>query len=134
MLKLTNSRSRLIRESLPADDPRQRKPDTTLAESQLGWRATTPLVDGLKATIEYFDRLLSEDGTVPAYAHGAVLGQVGSGTLASIEALQNRTPPGPSGQRLKGKSSPIRVRRGYIHRFRGDTSGDEVCLSDVEGR
>jgi UDP-glucuronate decarboxylase len=66
VLELTNSRSLLVRKPLPADDPRQRKPDTTLAESQLGWKAATPLREGLKKTIEYFDRLLAEDGTVPA--------------------------------------------------------------------
>jgi len=66
VLELTNSRSLLVRKPLPADDPRQRKPDTALAESQLGWKAATPLREGLKKTIEYFDRLLSEDGAVPA--------------------------------------------------------------------
>jgi UDP-glucuronate decarboxylase len=59
VIKLTNSRSPLVRNPLPSDDPRQRRPDTALAESQLRWRATTPLADGLKHTIAYFDELLA---------------------------------------------------------------------------
>jgi UDP-glucuronate decarboxylase len=39
---------------LPADDPRQRRPDITLATSLLGWSPTTPLVEGLRPTIDYF--------------------------------------------------------------------------------
>jgi UDP-glucuronate decarboxylase len=39
---------------LPADDPRQRCPDITLARKRLGWKPATPLDKGLKATIEYF--------------------------------------------------------------------------------
>ncbi|HEX6996418.1 MAG TPA: UDP-glucuronic acid decarboxylase family protein [Gammaproteobacteria bacterium] len=59
VLELTNSRSKIVRKPLPADDPRQRKPDTTLAESQLGWKAVTPLREGLPPTIAYFDNLLA---------------------------------------------------------------------------
>ncbi len=44
---------------MPADDPRQRKPDTAQAEQTLGWKATTPLEEGLKLTIAYFESLLS---------------------------------------------------------------------------
>jgi UDP-glucuronate decarboxylase len=66
VLDLTGSRSKLIHAPLPADDPRQRRPDTTLAESTLGWRARMPLEEGLKLTIAYFDSLLSR----PARARG----------------------------------------------------------------
>ena len=59
VIALTNSRSALIREPLPSDDPRQRKPDATLAETKLGWRAATPLKEGLRHTIEYFDQVLA---------------------------------------------------------------------------
>src|SRR5262249_10996748 len=62
VLKMTGSRSQLVHKPLPADDPRQRRPDSALAASRLGWRATTPLEQGLKHTIEYFDRLLTETG------------------------------------------------------------------------
>lgn len=59
VIALTNSRSAINRLPLPADDPRQRKPDTTLATEALGWRATTRLDDGLRETIAYFDGLLA---------------------------------------------------------------------------
>jgi UDP-glucuronate decarboxylase len=65
VIRLTNSRSRLIRLPLPADDPRQRRPDPTVAEAKLGWKATTPLAEGLKHTIAYFDRLLAERSDTP---------------------------------------------------------------------
>jgi UDP-glucuronate decarboxylase len=55
VIDLTHSKSKLIRKPLPADDPRQRKPDTQLAQSTLGWSATTPLAEGLRYTIDYFD-------------------------------------------------------------------------------
>ncbi|MEP7247081.1 MAG: NAD-dependent epimerase/dehydratase family protein, partial [Gammaproteobacteria bacterium] len=58
VVELTNSQSRIVYSALPADDPRQRKPDTTLAEATLGWKAATPLAEGLKYTIAYFDSLL----------------------------------------------------------------------------
>ena len=60
VIEMTNSRSQIVRKPLPADDPRQRKPDTALAESALGWRARTPLAEGLRHTITYFDKLLAE--------------------------------------------------------------------------
>jgi UDP-glucuronate decarboxylase len=63
VLTLTNSRSALIHEALPADDPHQRRPDTSLAETRLGWRATTPLAEGLRHTIGYFEKLLMEIGS-----------------------------------------------------------------------
>jgi UDP-glucuronate decarboxylase len=63
VIELTNSRSTVIHRPLPADDPRQRKPDTTLAEARLAWKATTPLREGLKSTIAYFDQLLANNST-----------------------------------------------------------------------
>ncbi len=59
VIELTGSRSKLVHLPLPSDDPRQRRPDTTLAQATLGWKATTPLAQGLKHTIAYFDSLLS---------------------------------------------------------------------------
>jgi UDP-glucuronate decarboxylase len=59
VISLTNSRSRIVREPLPQDDPRQRRPDTGLASDVLKWTATTPLAAGLRSTIAYFDSLLS---------------------------------------------------------------------------
>jgi UDP-glucuronate decarboxylase len=56
--ELTGSRSALVHEALPQDDPRQRKPDIGLARARLGWEPTMALRDGLKPTIQYFDTLL----------------------------------------------------------------------------
>ena len=61
VIRLTNSKSRLIEMPLPADDPKQRRPDITKAKKILNWEPVTPLEEGLKKTIEYFDRLLAED-------------------------------------------------------------------------
>ncbi len=58
VIELTGSKSKLVRKKLPSDDPKQRRPDTQLAEKHLGWQATTPLAEGLKPTIAYFDALL----------------------------------------------------------------------------
>jgi UDP-glucuronate decarboxylase len=66
VIELTGSKSSLKYEPLPNDDPQERRPDTTLAEKHLDWKAATPLVDGLKATIAYFDELLSAMGRGPA--------------------------------------------------------------------
>jgi UDP-glucuronate decarboxylase len=52
------SRSKIVRKPLPADDPRQRQPDITLAKQKLGWAPTVPLEVGLDRTIQYFDALL----------------------------------------------------------------------------
>ena len=60
---LTGSRSQLVHEPLPPDDPRQRQPDIALAREQLGWEPTIALRDGLKPTIAYFERLLRTQAT-----------------------------------------------------------------------
>ncbi|WP_372805967.1 UDP-glucuronic acid decarboxylase family protein [Pontiella sp.] len=60
VIELTNSNSTLVFEPLPADDPKQRKPDITLAREKLGWEPTVALRDGLAKTIEYFDGLLKQ--------------------------------------------------------------------------
>jgi len=54
VLKLTGSASKVIHLPLPEDDPRQRRPDISLASSQLGWEPKVPLAEGLKRTIDYF--------------------------------------------------------------------------------
>jgi UDP-glucuronate decarboxylase len=59
VVRLTGSKSRIERKPLPSDDPAQRQPDIALARAQLGWEPTTQLDDGLKKTIEYFDKLLA---------------------------------------------------------------------------
>lgn len=57
---LTGSRSALIHQPLPADDPKQRQPDIRLAREQLGWEPTVPLEQGLKPTVAYFENLLRQ--------------------------------------------------------------------------
>ncbi len=54
VLELTGSKSRLISEALPPDDPRQRQPEITAAREQLRWSPSTPLRAGLNKTIGYF--------------------------------------------------------------------------------
>lgn len=60
VLRLTGSRARLVFHPLPQDDPRQRRPDISLAKAALDWQPTVQLEDGLRETIAYFRRLLAE--------------------------------------------------------------------------
>ena len=62
VLDLTGSRSALVHEPLPADDPKQRQPDITIAREKLGWAPTVDLRAGLIRTIAYFEELLRENG------------------------------------------------------------------------
>ncbi len=59
VLAMTGSRSALVYESLPEDDPVQRQPDITLARKKLDWSPTVELDVGLGETIRYFERALS---------------------------------------------------------------------------
>ncbi|MCR5379714.1 MAG: SDR family oxidoreductase [Lentisphaeria bacterium] len=59
VIELTGSKSKLVFKPLPQDDPKQRKPDITLAKKLLNWEPKIPLAEGLKKTIEYFDKLLA---------------------------------------------------------------------------
>ena len=54
VLKLTKSKSKIVHKALPADDPKQRRPDITLAKKYLKWEPKVPLAQGLKLTIDYF--------------------------------------------------------------------------------
>jgi UDP-glucuronate decarboxylase len=54
VIKLTGSKSQLVHKPLPSDDPKQRRPDITLAKKHLGWEPTIPLEEGLSRTIAYF--------------------------------------------------------------------------------
>jgi UDP-glucuronate decarboxylase len=55
VLDLTGSRSEIRRLPLPADDPQCRRPDISRAQALLGWSPKTPVVEGLAATIAWFD-------------------------------------------------------------------------------
>jgi UDP-glucuronate decarboxylase len=59
VIELTRSRSKIKFLPLPADDPRQRRPDVGLATRELGWKPKLQLRDGLAKTIAYFEDLLS---------------------------------------------------------------------------
>ena len=60
VIQLTGSASKIVFKTLPQDDPKQRKPDISLAYEKLdGWKPTVKLEEGLKKTIAYFDALLS---------------------------------------------------------------------------
>lgn len=54
------SKSKIIFEPLPSDDPQQRQPDIAIAREKLAWEPTISLEEGLKPTIAYFDKLLKE--------------------------------------------------------------------------
>jgi len=54
VIRLTGSKSRIVKRDLPMDDPRQRKPDITLAKNLLNWEPKIQLDDGLERTIDYF--------------------------------------------------------------------------------
>ena len=54
ILKRTGSRSKLVNMALPQDDPKQRRPDISLAKAKLGWQPKIKLVDGLKPTVDFF--------------------------------------------------------------------------------
>ena len=59
MLRLTGSKAAIRKEALPKDDPKQRQPDISLAQSKLDWQPTVNLEAGLRRTIAYFEQLLS---------------------------------------------------------------------------
>ena len=60
VIKVTGSKSKIAYEPLPQDDPKQRRPDISLAKSLLAWDPQIQLREGLKKTIDYFDKLLRE--------------------------------------------------------------------------
>ena len=59
VVRLTGSASEIVFRSLPADDPRQRRPDISLAASQLSWRPKISLTEGLQHTIAYFRKKMA---------------------------------------------------------------------------
>ena len=58
VIELTFSRSEIIFEPLPQDDPKQRQPDINLAKDLLGWQPSVELSDGLSTTINYFQSII----------------------------------------------------------------------------
>jgi len=64
IIALTGSRSTIDFRPLPTDDPKVRRPDTTIAKKVLGWEPTVSLDEGLERTIPYFQKLVTEEGAV----------------------------------------------------------------------
>ena len=58
VIEMTGSKSTIIEEPLPTDDPKQRRPDIELAKGQLGWEPTIGLRKGLRDTIDYFSNVM----------------------------------------------------------------------------
>jgi len=54
VIQITKSKSKIVFEPLPQDDPKQRRPDITLANSLLGWQPLVNLESGIEKTAEYF--------------------------------------------------------------------------------
>jgi len=59
VLRLSGSKSKLVYQALPSDDPKQRQPNIELAKQKLDWKPKVGLEDGLKETIAYFKKLLN---------------------------------------------------------------------------
>jgi UDP-glucuronate decarboxylase len=60
VISATNSKSQIVYESLPFDDPKQRRPDISLANKILDWKPNINLEMGLDLSIEYFRKKISE--------------------------------------------------------------------------
>jgi len=60
VIEMTGSKSELIFEALPSDDPTKRQPDISIARQVLNWQPTTQLDQGLAQTIKYFRVVLSQ--------------------------------------------------------------------------
>ncbi len=61
VVRLTNSKSKIISLPLPSDDPKQRQPDITMAKQELGWEPQIQLEQGLIKTIDYFSGLMERE-------------------------------------------------------------------------
>jgi UDP-glucuronate decarboxylase len=60
VIEMTGARSKIVHRPKPEDDPRQRRPDISLAQDKLGWQPKTSLKDGLTKTVAYFEELIRD--------------------------------------------------------------------------
>jgi dTDP-glucose 4,6-dehydratase len=60
VLKITGSKSKISYKPLPEDDPKQRRPDISKAQRLLGWEPKIGLEDGIKLSLEYFEKSVQE--------------------------------------------------------------------------
>jgi UDP-glucuronate decarboxylase len=72
VLDLVGSRSRIVHRPLPTDDPRQRRPDISKARQLLAWSPRTPIAEGLKRTISYFEDLLRDSSIRTQLSNSAI--------------------------------------------------------------
>ncbi len=70
VLELTGSRSEIVHQPLPADDPSRRRPDITVARQALGWEPRVGLAEGLGRTVEYFAEVAGPGTKVPIPPRG----------------------------------------------------------------
>ena len=70
VIKLTDSKSKIINKPLPKDDPVRRRPDITLAKQKLSWEPTVSLEDGLQRTIEWFRSINLDEFRAPTPNYG----------------------------------------------------------------
>jgi dTDP-glucose 4,6-dehydratase len=63
VLKVTGSKSKIAYEPLPQDDPKQRRPDITKARTLLGWEPKVQLEEGLRLSLDYFRKAVTEEAT-----------------------------------------------------------------------
>ena len=68
VLELTGSTSPIVRQPLPTDDPKVRKPDITRAKSMLGWEPRVNVREGVARTIDYFKTLMGSSRMAPRVA------------------------------------------------------------------
>jgi UDP-glucuronate decarboxylase len=64
VVELTGTKSKIVFRPLPPDDPKQRRPNISLAKEVLGWEPRIALREGLRKTINYFDAFLTEEGSL----------------------------------------------------------------------
>lgn len=64
IIKMTDSKSKIVFKPLPSDDPTQRQPDISLARKHLDWDLKIKLDEGLKKTVDYFDDLLRKISSI----------------------------------------------------------------------
>jgi UDP-glucuronate decarboxylase len=62
VIDITGSAAKIVHRPLPADDPKQRRPDISKAQELLDWQPTVALREGLAKTAAYFEQLLAGEG------------------------------------------------------------------------
>jgi dTDP-glucose 4,6-dehydratase len=75
VLEATGSRSEIVRQPLPEDDPKVRQPDITLARKILGWEPAVQLREGIERTMPHFRKLVEERGATARSLHEGVAGR-----------------------------------------------------------